>query len=70
MKTQKSKVASDVLNIVKKFFEGSEYRNRPDKTWDYVHWALGPGGPAYYETPVPMSCMLRRDDPDYPVSVS
>ena len=70
MKTRKSKVASDVLAIVRKFFETGEYRNRPEKIRSYIRWALGPGGPAYYETPIPESCMLRRDDPDYPVSVS
>jgi hypothetical protein len=68
MKTRKSKIASDVLALVKNFFDSTEYRNRPEKIRDYVRWALGPGGPAYYETPVPVFCTLRKDDPDYPVS--
>ena len=68
MRTRKSKIASDVLALVKTFFNSAEYRNRPEKIRDYVRWALGAGGPAYYETPVPASCTLRRDDPDYPVS--
>ena len=70
MKTQKSKVASDVLAIVRKYFETGEYRNQPEKIQSYVHWALGSSGPAYYKTPDPESCMLRRDDLDYLVSVS
>ncbi|KAH9178032.1 hypothetical protein EDB89DRAFT_2064412 [Lactarius sanguifluus] len=32
---------------------------------EYVHWALRCGGPAYYKIPVPKSCTLRKDDPDY-----
>ena len=68
MRTQKSKIASDVLTLVKTFFNSAEFRNRPEKIRDYVRWALGTGGPAYYENPVPVSCTLSRDDPDYPVS--
>jgi hypothetical protein len=69
MKTQKSKIASNVLTLVKTFFDGDEYRNRPEKIQEYVCWALGPGGPAYYETPVPVSCTLTTNDPGYPVSI-
>jgi hypothetical protein len=70
MRTRKSKIASHVLELVKKFFDGPTYRNQPAKVREYVKWALGYGGPAYYETPVPMTCTLERDDPDYPVSPS
>ena len=68
MKTRRSKIASDVLTLVRMFFERAEFKNQPEKIKDYVHWALRSGGPAYYETPVPKSCTLRKDDPDYPVS--
>lgn len=68
MKNRRSKIASSVLTLVKEFFSGNEFRNRPEKIREYVRWALGTGGPAYYETPVPVSCTLRRDDPDFPVS--
>ncbi|KAF8260234.1 hypothetical protein EI94DRAFT_1706462 [Lactarius quietus] len=43
------------------------FRKRHEKIRDYVHWALGSGGPAYYEIPVPESCMLRKGDPGFPV---
>ncbi|KAH9014755.1 hypothetical protein EDB85DRAFT_1876224 [Lactarius pseudohatsudake] len=66
MKTRRSKIASDVLTLVKTFFEGAEFKNQPEKVKEYVHWALRCGGPAYYEIPVPMSCTLRKDHPDYP----
>ncbi|KAI9452657.1 hypothetical protein BJY52DRAFT_1190152 [Lactarius psammicola] len=67
MKTRRSKIASDVLTLVRMFFERAEFKNQPEKIKDYVHWALRSGGPAYYETPVPKSCTLRKDDPDYPI---
>ncbi|KAI9435240.1 hypothetical protein BJY52DRAFT_1197719 [Lactarius psammicola] len=67
MKTRRSKIASDVLTLVRIFFECAKFKNQPEKIKDYVHWALRSGGPAYYETPVPKSCTLRKDDPDYPI---
>ncbi|KAH9015023.1 hypothetical protein EDB84DRAFT_1635082 [Lactarius hengduanensis] len=66
MKNRRSKIASDVLTLVKTFFERVEFKNQPEKVKEYVHWALRAGGPAYYDVPVPKSCMLRKDDPDYP----
>ncbi|KAH9066943.1 hypothetical protein EDB83DRAFT_2519259 [Lactarius deliciosus] len=66
MKTRRSKIASDVLTLVKTFFERVEFKNQPEKVKEYVHWALRAGGPAYYDIPVPKSCTLRKDDPDYP----
>ncbi|KAH9046380.1 hypothetical protein EDB83DRAFT_2523371 [Lactarius deliciosus] len=65
MKTRRSKVASDVLILVKTFFERAEFKDQPEKIKDYVHWALRSGGPAYYENPVPKSSKLRKDDPNY-----
>ncbi|KAH8977748.1 hypothetical protein EDB86DRAFT_3091503 [Lactarius hatsudake] len=65
MKTRWSKVASDVLILVKTFFERAEFKDQPEKIKDYVHWALRSGGPAYYENPVPKSSKLRKDDPNY-----
>ncbi|KAN0132292.1 hypothetical protein V8E53_009892, partial [Lactarius tabidus] len=38
MKTRKSKIASNVLTLVKTFFDGDEYRNRPEKIREYVRW--------------------------------
>ncbi len=69
MKTRRSKIASDVLTLVKTFFERAEFKGQPEKIRDYVHWALWSGGPAYYENPVPKSSKLRRDDPNYTVSL-
>ncbi|KAH9061737.1 hypothetical protein EDB83DRAFT_2315525 [Lactarius deliciosus] len=65
MKTRWSKIASDVLMLVKTFFEHAEFKDQPEKIKDYVHWALKAGGPAYYENPVPKSSKLRKDDPNY-----
>ncbi|KAH8979527.1 hypothetical protein EDB86DRAFT_3140234 [Lactarius hatsudake] len=58
-------IASDVLMLVKTFFERAEFKDQPEKIKDYVHWALKAGGPAYYENPVPKSSKLRKDDPNY-----
>ncbi|KAH9019688.1 hypothetical protein EDB85DRAFT_2153576 [Lactarius pseudohatsudake] len=65
MKTRRSKIASDILVLVKTFFERAEFQDQPEKIKDYVHWALKSGGPAYYENPVPKSSKLRKDDPNY-----
>ena len=67
MKTRRSKIASDVFTSVKTFFEATKFKN-VDAMRDYIHWALQSGGPAFYETPIPMSCTLKKDDPDGPVS--
>ncbi|KAF8256688.1 hypothetical protein EI94DRAFT_1852452 [Lactarius quietus] len=66
MKTRRSKIVGDVLALVKRFFEGPEFHTRPKKIKDYVPWALGAGGPAYYDTPVPADCRLQLGDPDCP----
>ncbi|KAH9160095.1 hypothetical protein EDB89DRAFT_2082498 [Lactarius sanguifluus] len=65
MKTRRSKIASDILMLVKTFFERAEFKDQPERIKDYVHWALKAGGPAYYENPVPKSSKLRKDDPNY-----
>jgi hypothetical protein len=54
--------------LVKTFFDSAEFRNQPAKVKDYVRGALGSGGAAYYKIPVPVSCKLRKDDPNYLVS--
>ena len=66
MKTRQSKLASEILELVKAFFDGTKFRNQPERIKEYVLWALRSGGPAYYETPVPYSCTLQPDHPDYP----
>ena len=67
MKTRRSKLASEILAHVKTFLEGAEFKNRSARVKEYVHWALRKGGPAYFESPVPASCMLEMDDANYPV---
>ncbi|KAN0135021.1 hypothetical protein V8E53_007139 [Lactarius tabidus] len=66
MKTRRSKLANEILVVVKTFFDSAEFRDQPERVREYVRWALRLGGPAYYETPVPLSCKLRKDDPNYP----
>ena len=68
VKTRKSKLASSVLEAVKKFFERSEFPNQPQKIRDYVRGALKPDGAAYYRFPTPQSCKVIRNHPDYIVS--
>ncbi|KAN0134190.1 hypothetical protein V8E53_007962 [Lactarius tabidus] len=63
--TRRLKLANEILILVKMFFDGTEFRNQPERVREYVRWALRSGGPAYYETPVPFSCKLQKDDPNY-----
>jgi hypothetical protein len=67
MNTQKSKIAGDVLDFIKKFFQSAEFVHRPDKICEYVHWALKPGGSAYYQLLTPQTCKVARDHPGYVV---
>ena len=67
MKTRRLKLTSEILAHVKTFLEGAEFKNRSARVKEYVHWALRKGGPAYFESPVPASCMLEMDDANYPV---
>ncbi|TFK32681.1 hypothetical protein BDQ12DRAFT_670903 [Crucibulum laeve] len=57
LKTKKLKIASDVLDDVRKFFEKPEFSCSPQKIHDYMHWALQAKGPAYYRILTPQNCM-------------
>ena len=48
-------MAGDILALVKKFFEQSDFKDKPDAARKYVTWALAPGGPAYYAKPIPQA---------------
>ena len=67
IKSQRSKLATTILETVKKFFEQSEFANQPQKIREYMRWALRPDGPAYYEVPTPQSSKLDRSHLDYQV---
>jgi len=68
VKSRKSKLASGVLEAVKKFFERGEFPGQPQKIRDYVRWVLKPDGAAYYQFPTPQSCKVDRNHPGYVVS--
>ncbi len=68
VKTRKSVLASEVLDLVKKFLSDSRYAGKPDKIRDYVLWALRPGGPAYYGMPIPQQSWAKPNEPGYIVS--
>lgn len=65
IKTRKSKLASDVLAVIQKFFDETAFRDKPEKIRQYVRWALKPDGPAYYESPTPQECKADRTHTDY-----
>ncbi|KAF8815995.1 hypothetical protein BYT27DRAFT_7209214 [Phlegmacium glaucopus] len=50
IKSQKLKLASEVLDDIKAFFNKDQFGNQLLKIWDYMHWALKPDGPAYYQS--------------------
>jgi hypothetical protein len=65
MKSQKSLLASGILDSIKKFFTSAKFAARPDKICEYVLWALRPGGPAYYSIPTPQEYRVKPDNPTY-----
>ena len=67
--SKRSKIAAPVLREVKNFFEQDTYVNHPDQIEGYVRWALQPDGPAYHETPTPITCKLERSHQEYIVRV-
>jgi hypothetical protein len=61
------------MGEVKSFFEQDAYVNHSDRVKAYVSWALRPDGPAFHETPTPITCTFKRDHQEYivsPLSVS
>lgn len=56
------------MEDVKQFFEQPQYANRPDDVKGYARWALLPDGPAFHETPTPITCEVDRDHKNYIVS--
>lgn len=65
LNSRQSKLAGDILQAIKKFFDKPEFLKQPAKIREYVHWALRGDGPAYYQIPTPQSCSVPRDDPGY-----
>jgi len=57
------------MEDVKLFFEQPRYANCPDEVKRYARWALLPDGPAFHETPTPMTCNVERDHENYIVSL-
>jgi hypothetical protein len=69
IKSRKSKIGSDILDDIKRFFRGPEFAGKRDKIREYVLWALRPGGPAYYAKPTPKECKVSRKEPGYIVRI-
>ena len=54
---------------MKSFFEQDAYVDQPEQVKAYVNWALQPDGPAFHETPTPITCTFKRDHKEYyPIS--
>jgi len=51
--------------MIQKFFDETAFWDKPDKICQYVHWALKPNGPAYYESPTPQECKANCTHMDY-----
>lgn len=56
------------MREVKIFFEQDTYVNHLTQVEGYVRWALQPDGPAYHETPTPITCKFERSHQEYIVS--
>jgi len=68
LNSRKSKLATDVLQAIKKFFDKPEFLKQSAKIREYVRWALRGDGPAHYQIPTPQSCSVPHDDTGYIVS--
>lgn len=66
--TKKSKIACAVMEEVKHFFKQERYLSHPDQIGHYAKWALRPDGPAFHETPTPITCKVDRSHKQYIVS--
>jgi hypothetical protein len=67
VKSRKSRLAADILETIKARFRKPEFDDQPGQIRDYVCWALN-GGPAYYASPTPQTCKVKRGEPGYIVS--
>ncbi|KJA18015.1 hypothetical protein HYPSUDRAFT_145626, partial [Hypholoma sublateritium FD-334 SS-4] len=65
MKSRKSSIGSNALEIVHKFFRKKPFAGNPEKIREYVLWALRPGGPAYYSEPTPQDCKAKPNQSGY-----
>ena len=54
LKTKRSLIASDVLKIVKTYFEDARFVNQPQEVMDHAWWAVRPDGLAYHAKPAPI----------------
>jgi hypothetical protein len=68
LSAKRSKIATAVMEDVKQFFEQPQYEN-PVDVKGYATWALLPDGPAFHETPTPITCKVERGNKDYIVSL-
>jgi hypothetical protein len=64
IKSQKSKIRSDVLTNVKDFFKRADFSGQPAEIKGYIRWALT-GGPAYYGQLTPRTCKAKKDETGY-----
>jgi len=67
MNTHKSKLASEILKVVKDLFNGTQFQNSPDTIWQYVCWALKPDSPTYYKSPTSQGSKVPCDALGYQV---
>jgi hypothetical protein len=47
IKSQRSKIGSNVVGFIRKYFESPGFADSPENIHGYVQWALHHGGPAY-----------------------
>ncbi|KIJ89647.1 hypothetical protein K443DRAFT_126719, partial [Laccaria amethystina LaAM-08-1] len=64
IKSQKSKIRSDVLTNIKDFFKRADFSGQPAEIKGYIRWALT-GGPAYYGQLTPRTCKAKKDETGY-----
>jgi hypothetical protein len=57
------------IRVVRKYFDTEKYKNQPKLIARYAQWAMQRNGPAIFETPTPIDCVVPRGSPGYIVSL-
>jgi hypothetical protein len=59
----------EAIRVVRRYFDAEKYKNHPGLIARYAQWAVRKDGPAIFETPTPIDCVVDKKSPGYIVSL-